>query len=239
MKTIYYTEYGGIDWHDCCETSDFLKENNQYDIKNEDLAIATHLFDLMSGLKESTSQHGKIISEVKLCLQQFTSVEAVLKAIQNNEKISLYSPKDEDGYCCIDFFYNPEPKTVSYSFAYGQVSYNGRYLSVDIPDEDVVYIVTENFLAPTKGIPSVSRFYHEPYNIQEEAEKALQEIKLHDNYRSKKELIILNKNNLLDNEWFALNMKAIELVQKNNLNWYDENFVVFTKAHIEKLETNC
>lgn len=239
MKIIYYTEYGGIDWHDSCTTSEFLKENDSYNITNENLVIANHLFELILNLEESTLNPNTNEKEIvtKLDLEKYTSVDVILQSIEKNEDIYLKSKIEKDSYNSIEFKYNSKTKEVSYSFAFGQISYEGKYIIKDISDEDATYIVTENFLAPRKGVPSVVRFYEYPYNTKEQAEKALENLKLHDNYRSVKELIIVNKNEIENNDWYKINTEIIDIVKSKRLDWYDENFCIFAKNHLEAINS--
>ena len=70
--------------------------------------------------------------------------------------------------------------TFSWDYAFGQVSYITSYYVEDIPDDQNGYIVTEDFLAPVKGVPLVQRLYHDIFDQIGESEDYVREnLKLH------------------------------------------------------------
>ncbi len=234
MKTIQYTQYGGIDWHDSYEITKQLEEDLSYSIKNPDMVIAKHLYSMITEMQSSTIEEGEKIREVKL--QDIPSFDDVLKAVINGEKITLTSPEEQDCYgtaCELGFDYLPEDKSVSFYYAYGQVDYHGSYVETEIPDDKVQYLVVENFLAPTKGVPSVQRMYHAPYLIEEEGRKALKELVLHEEYDSCAEILVSNKESDEEDEWYKRNMQLVELMEKHP----NVPFRCFTEAHLKEFES--
>ena len=60
MIAISYSEYGGVDWHDCKETTTFLKNNDTYDFTGQDLksVIAEFIYDMIQNMYVDTIEKG-------------------------------------------------------------------------------------------------------------------------------------------------------------------------------------
>lgn len=195
MKIIFYDQYGGIDWHDSCSITEYLKDTDgSYDIKSDpDEIIATNLYDMISQMKETSTEKGVVVSETYLKSYP-ASADEIFKLIKKGEVFGYESEPDKEfGVSKIYVSYDPAKKELSYGYCYGQISYSGTFVEDEIADEDVRYFVCENILAPNKGIPSVLRFYEEPYTDLNEALTALDNLELK-NYNSRKELIIQSED---------------------------------------------
>lgn len=229
MRTISYSEYGGMDWHDCCETTDFLEENGSFSIVNPDTVIAKHLYRLMTEIQSDTFEKDVLTKSVRL--QNIPSYDEVYKAVRDGKEIYLTSPEETDQYgtaCELDFRY--KNKKVTYCYGFGQVNYSGEYITEIIPDDKVQYLVVENFLAPTKGVPSVQRFYHKPYETEAEAKKAKESFVLHESHGSRVEILVSDKDKDAEKEWYKKNLQAIELAEK----YPAVPFRIFIKAQLDE-----
>ncbi len=242
MKVVYYSSYGGFDWHDACSHTDFLKEKhgNPYNITNPIRTIAERVYDMFAQFVE-TCLGNNTSSDYKITFEM--SVEDIVEKMEKREKISIYdcipNPEYEDDYENWMIFDSDKLSMETY-YCGGQVSYDGYFTIADIPDEKVRYIVCENFLAPNKGVPSVQRFYHEPFTDYYEMLSYYCNMPMHgkeDNYcgihsKSVKEIIIINVDSTIDDDWFNSNMQAIELSKDHP----DAEFKMYVKQDIEYLK---
>ncbi len=229
MKAVKYMEYGGVDWHDSREITDQLEEDGTFSINNPEEVIAKHMYGLISGMCCETEKQGVVIRRTQL--ESYPSYEDVLEAVVNGKKIFLTSPEEIDQYGSaheLEFTYDPEKNSVYYYYGYGQVDYHGTYDVSDIPDDNVHYIVVENFLAPTKGVPTIQRMFHEPYSTESEARTAKDELKLHDNYDTRAEILVTDKESDIRNVWYDRNIRLVELMGK----YPNVPFSCFTEEHL-------
>lgn len=213
IHTLLFTEYGGIDWHDSCTTNKQIKQDGSYDIKDPDAAKAEFLLADINGMYESTAREG---DSQCIKLENIPDYDRLLQAVKNKEDILLTSLKKEyecNGEKCeysdLEWRYEGASGRITKEFAAGQISYHGHFMEMDIPKENVAYLAVENFLAPRKGVPSVQRFYHEPYSDAKEAEEALDRMQLHEGYRSVKELYVIDTEKEKETNWYKCNAAEI------------------------------
>ena len=94
--------------------------------------------------------------------------------------------------------------TLNRDYAFGQVSYITTYYVADIPDDQLGYIVTEDFLVPTKGVPLVQRLYHDIFDDQEAAQSYAKNFKRH-NFKyptSIVTLLVCNRQETVQQAWY-------------------------------------
>ncbi len=251
MKFIKVNTYGGVDWHDSFSKNVFLQENGSYAITNVDKTIVDYIVsfiaDCINGIDE----------DKRNLINCIATREGVEEALKNKEKkFKLFSSAehdyiDQDGmkitYIDIEVTFDAEKMEIEESYACGQCSYT-QYIDVlDIAESDVRYIVCENFLCPTKGVPSIERMYQLPVKTQAEAEKIFSEMKLHkeEEYAnvwtsSEKELLIDSVDNLLSSAWYANQVVAInevksleKTIREYGNNTYDVPFAMYVDQHIK------
>ena len=212
---------GGFDWHDTKQTHEYIKRDGSYGLKDVDRAIAEVVYDsAMTMMVATRNQDGSVKEERRLEIPKTFTMEYVLDAVRNNKTITLQSTEeylgtDADGDPVsvheMEFEYDGKQKVLRTSCGYGQFTCSDDFIKEQIPDDKVGYIAVENFTAPMKGCPSVCRFYHEPYTDLAEAERALEEMQLHEGisaYGSQKELFVVNMDEIKDNEWYKNNVAA-------------------------------
>ncbi len=236
MITVMYNQYGGIDWHDSCETSEQLEENGTFSIQNPDEVIAKHIYEMITGMECNEYKNDEIVESVRL--EDIPTYEDILGFVTDGKEFHLTSPEEADCYGVayeLGFSYNPKDKSVSFYYGYGQGDYHGSYIVSEIPDDKVHYLVVENFLAPRKGVPSIQRMFHKPYETENAARKAAKKLKKHEGYNSQIEIIVSNKESDAENEWYNLNLEAINLMNKAT----DVPFCASVKKHIEELRNAC
>ncbi len=94
--------------------------------------------------------------------------------------------------------------TLNRDYAFGQVSYITTYYVADIPDDQLGYIVTEDFLVPTKGVPLVQRLYHDIFDDREAAQSYAKNFKRH-NFKyptSIVTLLVCNRQETVQQAWY-------------------------------------
>lgn len=128
--------------------------------------------------------------------------------------------------------------TLSRDYAYGQVSYITSYYVENIPDDQLGFIVTEDFLAPVKGVPLVQRLYHDIFDNLDAAQNYAKNLKLHDLQYPKSIMtfLVCNRQKISLQPWYQREMEAIRLMEKTGQTYLDESFSIFTKTHIENLK---
>lgn len=214
MHTLLYTEYGGMDWHDSCTVNEHLLQDGSYDIKDPGMAKAKFIYkDLTEMAAQEKSPDGTLVSEVTLV--DIPGFDEIYEAVKNGEDIRAASKTEHREFEGkkydineLEYFYEGVTGDVTKSYCHGQITYHGHFIEQDIPLENVRYIAAENFLAPTKGVSSVQRFYHEPYTYLGEAKKALEDMQLHEGYSSVKELYIIDIEKEKETEWYKDNVAA-------------------------------
>ena len=151
---ITASTYGGIDWHDSRTIYEQLRNNGSFNIGKEVVpeVIADDIardFPYVENIREKILQ---ALSE-KNCFRfaiktEDTDSEGKItyedcESCEMNGQIYLEQESVFDG----------SELTFSRDYAFGQVSYLTSYYVEDIPDDQLGYIVTEDFLAPLKGAP--------------------------------------------------------------------------------------
>lgn len=128
--------------------------------------------------------------------------------------------------------------TLNRDYAFGQVSYITTYYVEDIPDNQLGYIVTEDFLAPTKGVPLVQRLYHDIFDNQDTAQNYAKNLKLHDLQYPKSivTFLVCNRQKTSLQAWYQREMETIRLMEKTGQTYLDDSFHIFAKHHIENLK---
>lgn len=128
--------------------------------------------------------------------------------------------------------------TLNRDYAFGQVSYITTYYVEDIPDNQLGYIVTEDFLAPTKGVPLVQRLYHDIFDNQDTAQNYAKNLKLHDLQYPKSivTFLVCNRQEVSGHPWYQNETEAMRLMAEKGQAYLDDSFCIFTRSHIEKLK---
>lgn len=236
---ITASTYGGIDWHDSRTIYKQLKNNGSYNIREEMVSevIADDIakdFPYVENIREKILQ---ALSE-KTCFQF---------AIKNEEKDNDGNITYRDCETCEmdgqtyleqEAAFDGSELTLSRDYAYGQVSYLTSYYVEDIPDDQPGYIVTEDFLAPVKGVPLVQRLYHDIFDDQDDAQSYAENLKLH-NFKYPKSIVtflVCNRQKTVQQPWYQGEMEAMRLMDEKGQTYLDESFCIFTKTHIESLK---
>ncbi len=100
------------------------------------------------------------------------------------------------------------------------------------------YIVTEDFLAPVKGVPLVQRLYHDIFDDPDAAQYYADNLKLHD-LRYPKSIVtflVCNRQEVSGQPWYQNEKEAMRLMTEKGQAHLDDSFCIFTKTHIEKLK---
>ena len=128
--------------------------------------------------------------------------------------------------------------TLSRDYAFGQVSYITSYYVEDIPDNQLGFTVTEDFLAPVKGVPLVQRLYHDIFVDLDAAQNYAQNLKLHDleYLKSIATFLVCNRQKTSLQPWYQRELEAMQLMEKTGQTYLDESFCIFAKTHIENLK---
>lgn len=222
---------GGLDWHDIKTWSNFLQENGKFELTDAIKAIAKHVYKELKNMYISSSD-----SENKTVLENIPSLEEVTECIRNRKTFSVTS---EDGLE-LEASWNPEENQLTQGFCSGQVSYYITYDILEIAPENVIYIASENFLCPMKGVPSVGRFYKAPFISLEDAQKECERIQAAIKERNDKnvqpELVIADKTVISETDWYKYNMQVIDLLAEHPELDNADNFKLQVQYHLEKLK---
>ena len=134
--------------------------------------------------------------------------------------------------------FDGEKKTLTLDYAFGQVSYITTYYVEDIPDDQLGYMVTEDFLAPVKGVPLVQRLYHDIFDNPDAAQNYADNLKLHDlSYpKSIVTFLVCNKQKISGHPWYQNEKEAMRLMEEKGQTYLDDSFHIFARRHIENLK---
>ena len=236
---ITTSTYGGIDWHDSRTIYEQIKINGSYNIGEEMVpeAIADDIakdFPYVENIREKILQ---ALSE-KSCFRFMVKTEE--KDSSGNtvyEDCETYAA-DENTYYENEAAFDGGKLTLTQDFAFGQVSYTTTYHVEDIPDDQLGYIVTEDFLAPTKGVDLVERLYHDIFDDLEAARNYAENLKLHEfQYpTSIVTFLVCNKGNVAQQKWYQQQKEAMQLMEEKGQTYLDDSFHIFVKFHIENLK---
>ncbi len=236
---ITASTYGGIDWHDSHTIYEQLRNNGSFNIVAEQVpeTIADDIakdFPYVENIRENILQ----------ALAQKTCFQFAIKAEETDSEGKITY---KDGESCEmngqtyleqEAVFDGSELTLSRDYAFGQVSYITTYYVEDIPDDQLGYIVTEDFLAVTKGVDLVERLYHDIFDELEAAQDYADNLKLHGFKHpiSIVTFLVCNKESVLQTEWYKQQKEAMRLMKEKDQTYLDDSFRIFAKHHIENLE---
>lgn len=236
---ITASTYGGIDWHDSRTILEQLKNNGSFNIKAEQVpeTIADDIakdFPYVENIREKIV---KALSE-KSCFQFMIKSEEKDTAGNVTYKDCGTHETDERTYYENEATFDGENQTLTRDYAFGQVSYITTYYVEDIPNDQLGYMVTEDFLAPVKGVPLVQRLYHDIFDNLDAAQNYADNLKLHDlSYpKSIVTFLVCNRQKISGHPWYQNEKEAMRLMTEKGQAYLDDSFCIFTKNHIETLK---
>lgn len=236
---ITASTYGGIDWHDSRTRNEQLKRDGSYNIGKEMVpeVIADDIakdFPYVENIREKILQ----------ALSQKTCFQFAIKAKEtDSEGKTTYKDCEScemngQTYLEQEAVFDGNELTLSRDYAYGQVSYITSYYVEDIPDNQLGFIVTEDFIAPVKGVPLVQRMYHDIFDDQDTAQSYADNLKLHD-FKYPTSVVtfhVCNKRKVSQEKWYQQQKEVMRLMEEKGQTYQDESFCIFAKTHIENLK---
>lgn len=236
---ITASTYGGIDWHDSRTIHEQLKCNGSYNIGKEVVpeVIADDIakdFPYVENIRENILQ----ALFKKSCFQFAIKTEETDSEGKITYKDCESCKMNGQIYLEQEAVFDGSKLTLNRDYAFGQVSYITSYYVEDIPDNQLGFIVTEDFLAPFKGIPLVQRMYHDIFDDQDTAQNYAKNLKLHDLQYPKSivTFLVCNRQKTSLQPWYQSEMDAIKLMEEKGQTYLDDSFCIFTKTHIENLK---
>lgn len=225
---IEKTTYGG-DFDSQSTTTDFLKDNDSYQIPVYDVysRIARDVFAELQNARCSTTSNGKTVIT---SLDNLPDITKIMTAITEKSSISMASKKDAKGKSDIKGTFDGKKLNLHISYFFGQVAYDIFYHIRTIAEENVRYFVTENF--NELDIP-ISRFYQNEFCSEFKAQQALETMSLHE--YSRKEMVILDAETLSENPWYIQNRKVIDILKTHPELNIPEHFRMHVKTHLAHL----
>lgn len=175
----------------------------------------------------------------------------------------LFVQKNGVDKCAEILTINPDGKIVSYEYEFTYSLKNeGIYLhriedcnmythfaEEELDDEDVCYTVTEIFDGAFDYFPFVRRMYSDIFDTLEDAEDFLEELKFYisqkndyaGNYcllcTSYTDIMLESKKDIINSDWYKLQMKVVNLLKEKNLDIYDSRYYhILVQEHIENLK---
>ena len=236
---ITASTYGGIDWHDSRTIHEQLKSNGSYNIEKDKIPEA---------IAEDIAKNFPYVEDIReKVLQALSEKTCFCFMVKSEEKDSMGNVSYQD---CASYkaggqiyyesaaTFDGGKQTLTQEYSFGQVSYTTAYLAEDIPDSQLGYIVTEDFLAPSKGVPVVQRMYHDIFDGQDAAQGYAESLRLHEfQYpASIATFLVCNKEKVTHGEWYRLQKEAMRLMDEKGQTHLDDSFHIFAKAHIENLK---
>lgn len=218
--------YAGCDWHDSEKTFCCLKEKGSYFIQHPLQVIADDIVAVLDNIGGyETANASKIynalttLTKTKYVSCEKENPDAILEPLGKEDPADAYKPS-YDGYLLwfLDSF---------------EVEYT--YTIQCFEKKDLCYFAYENFLCPRKGVPTCQRLYTPLRASLAEAEEDFANLKLHDKYRSVKELEIVDKYEV-DEEWVEKNLRIANILKEHPEMDNDKYFSVFSSSHLEALQ---
>ena len=236
---ITASTYGGIDYHDSRTIYEQLNSNGSYNIGEEMVPKV---------IADDIAKDFPYVENIREKILQALSEESCFRFIIKSEE------KDGDGntiykdcgiyeadgktYYENEAAFDGEKRSLTRDYAFGQVSYTTSYYAEDIPDSQLGYIVTEDFLAPTKGVDLVERLYHDIFDELEAAQNYADNLKLHEfKYpTSIVTFLVCNKGLVIQTEWYKQQKEAMRLMEEKGQTYLDDSFQIFAERHIDNLK---
>ena len=225
---------------------------------HQDMATIVEQFQLEGEYDIPIEKVPEVVVNFLVQTFPFVSREVFEKAIENKETISFPIKKeDEESENVVyvdcesrldssgDIWYeqcatfNGETYELCEEYWWGQASYKTSIRVYDIPKEKVWYLVEECYTNPYKYCDIVERIYVEPFDDLEAARKYFEELKTHDleGYGiGTKKILVADKDQLVESEWYVLNMRAITLMREKGVTIEDKSYAMTVNAHIDNLE---
>lgn len=213
MKKIFIQKMteGGIDWHDIKLITKQLSFNSSFEIPK--------------------GEENKVITEDIVTLFPYVNHEELEKAIETKTTIEFDTTGGKETFLSFD----GETKKLQIEYMMGQICYTSQYFIEEIEENDIGYLVGEHFYAPTKGVPLVERIYHVPFTSLDEAKRYFEEMKLHSDFDSNKEILVISIKKVKETIWLKENIEAIQLMEEKNQTPFDKTFSIDSRSHLENL----
>lgn len=236
---ITASTYGGIDWHDSRTIHEQLRNNGSFNIEDEQV-LETIADDIAKDFPYAENIRNKVLQ----ALSEESCFQFMIKSEEKDgngntiyEDCGIYKA-DGKTYYENEAAFDGKKRTLTRDYSFGQVSYITAYHVEDIPDDQLGYIVTEDFLAPTKGIPLVQRLYHDIFDDQEAAQSYAKNLKRHDfKYpTSIVTFLVCNRQETVQQTWYQTEKEAMMLMEEKGQTYLDDSFHIFAKYHIEHLK---
>ena len=253
--------YGGVDWHDCRSMSNHLLENDSMEIQHPEQVIHDYIMKRRNEILEEYKTHTApdivraTAEEVEAALKNPTEQTVVLLYGENPEVYTDPDTQETHTYyeTCFSLVFSKEEgvlvPTLIDEYYCGQFTTHTWIKQFEIEEDDVRYLVIENFLCPNKGVSTLQRFYTRPVKTYEEAKKIADEMVLHDKDKyeavwasSVKEIQVISAEYLQTSEWYAKNIQVIdqleglEELKKQHKLETELPFAMYVDQHLEKLK---
>ena len=227
---ITASTYGGIDWHDSRTVHEQLKSNGSFNIR-EDKVPETIADDIASDFPYVENIREKILQALaeKSCFRFAIKEEETDSEGNVTYKDCETSEFDGQTYLEREAVFDGSKRTFRRDYAFGQVSYITTYHVEDIPDDQLGYIVTEDFLAPAKGVPLVQRLYHDIFDDPDAAQHYADNLKLHDLQYPKSivTFLVCNRQEVSGQLWYQKEKEAMRLMAEKGQAYLDDSFCIF------------
>ena len=245
MKVLQVMKEDGNDRYDTSLTEEFLTENGSYDIKDPVRVAARYLNNMLYDMRYDMRYDNGIVS---IRLEEIPSIDEIIFHVKKKKDFTVTSKPDENGNHELEFTWHGKDAEAISSYAYGQIEHRTSFTERDIPDEDVRYLVVENFLCPRIGTPSVQRLRFAPFHDLVSAQLAIDGLQIDKNAEwrkgisSVKELIIADaadlepgdQDNFMNLACYKLNMEVLKARQQG----VEGGQAIDMKAELENLR-NC
>lgn len=236
---IIASTYGGIDWGDSHTICQQVKNNGSFNIEESEIP-AVIANDVIQYFPQENNLKENILDAFSRKAQyRFTP------GVEKKDDAGAVSYKEcgtyEEGgetFYENEVVYDGKKQTLTQSYYYGQISYITTYHVMDIPDDQLGYMVTEDFLVPFKGIPLIERMYHDIFYDLSEAQDYAANLKLHDFEYPKSIAVfqICDRGKAVREKWYQLEREAMDLMKEKGQTHLCDSFDIFPQKHIENLK---
>lgn len=237
MFTCKVDTYGGMDWHDSCTRTEYIKSSeNEFGFDSYKEAKEALINDII----KTFPKHEDLIRKSFDKEECITFPVQIEKEDPLTHKVIKKDPEkiiDENGivYYENEVTLDPSQMKLKMEYMFGQVNYSSYYKINEV--KHPVYAVIENFLAPFKGIPSVERMYHKPFDSVKEASDYIKHTKFHTKTHNVQVYIAVFDLNKVNTEWYENQLQVIDLMGQFKKDMIlDNSFRIYPESHIEALK---
>lgn len=232
--------YSGMDWHDRRKDYRMIGDVNcGYKVSEKDVAVM--IFNAVKENIHISNEHADALLDAIKNKRKY--ICPIYYDANDNKPLGEFNPMKMQN--SLEFKYSSEVYsnivgTYKFDAFYrGGFDINISYEIADIKDPDVLYVVSEDFPAPIRGVPLCQRLYHLPFkkcadaiSYMNEANQKLEKMryKREESVAAKESCfncLVFSKQHLDESEWYRIQLEVMKLMEQTNTDEYHPEYTIW------------